>query len=196
MNQKQAPRATIRRIRSKSTKQDSPTGERLSRSSPQEHRSQHRCWRPDRSNSPGGLSMPVPRWRRTAPTAESRAAPLAHKRASASAAPDDRFRAPGDPRLASAWATRRSLRSTRGARSDPPESDRPRNLGLAPPTLPQSRTTRRWSGSTQIASGRPDPSPGSPTAPPLFKCWTGRCQTCRQPVDLVKLLLHRLRHDE
>jgi hypothetical protein len=26
--------------------------------------------------------------------------------------------------------------------------------------------------------------------------WTSRCSTCQQPVDLVKLLLHRLRHDE
>ena len=52
--------------------------------------------------------MPVPRWRRSAPTAESRAAPFAHERASASAASDDRFHAPGDRRLASAWATKRS----------------------------------------------------------------------------------------
>ena len=37
-----------------------------------------------------------------------RAIGSAHKRASASAAPDDRFRAPGNPRLVSAWATKRS----------------------------------------------------------------------------------------
>ena len=37
------------------------------------------CWRPDRSSSPRGASMLVPRWRRTAPTAESHAAPIAHR---------------------------------------------------------------------------------------------------------------------
>ena len=31
---------------------------------------------------------------------------------------------------------------------------------------------------------------------PLFKCWTGRCQTCQQPVDLAKLLLHRILQNE
>jgi hypothetical protein len=25
---------------------------------------------------------------------------------------------------------------------------------------------------------------------PIFKCWTGRCQTCRQRVDLDQLALH------
>jgi len=24
---------------------------------------------------------------------------------------------------------------------------------------------------------------------PVFKCWTGRCQTCQQPVDLDQLPL-------
>jgi hypothetical protein len=27
---------------------------------------------------------------------------------------------------------------------------------------------------------------------PLFKCWTGRCSTCRQPVDLDHIPLVRL----
>lgn len=31
---------------------------------------------------------------------------------------------------------------------------------------------------------------------PLFKCWAGRCQTCRQPIDLDQLSLHRHRQDE
>jgi hypothetical protein len=31
---------------------------------------------------------------------------------------------------------------------------------------------------------------------PIFKCWTGRCQTCRQPVDLTHLALSLSRHDE
>ena len=31
---------------------------------------------------------------------------------------------------------------------------------------------------------------------PIFKCWTGRCHTCQQPVDLVKLLLRRTRDNE
>jgi hypothetical protein len=31
---------------------------------------------------------------------------------------------------------------------------------------------------------------------PIFKCWTGRCQTCRQPVDLDRLTLSLDRHDE
>ena len=35
--------------------------------------------------------MLVPRWRRTAPTAESLAAPIAHKQPSVAAAGDDRF---------------------------------------------------------------------------------------------------------
>jgi hypothetical protein len=30
----------------------------------------------------------------------------------------------------------------------------------------------------------------------MFKCWTGRCQTCQQPVDLVKLILRRIRRTE
>jgi hypothetical protein len=50
-----------------------------------------------------------------------RTSAFAHKRASASAAPDDRFRAPGDPRLASAWATTRSSEPARvGAPADDP----------------------------------------------------------------------------
>ena len=54
----------------------------------------------------------------------------------------------------------------------------------------------------------PDPGAAAPKSPaagltlpqavqllqPLFKCWTGRCQTCQQTVDLVKLLLHRVLH--
>jgi hypothetical protein len=28
---------------------------------------------------------------------------------------------------------------------------------------------------------------------PIFKCWTGRCQTCQQPVDLDQLPLHHPR---
>jgi hypothetical protein len=24
---------------------------------------------------------------------------------------------------------------------------------------------------------------------PIFKCWTGRCQTCQQPIDLTSLPL-------
>jgi hypothetical protein len=31
---------------------------------------------------------------------------------------------------------------------------------------------------------------------PIFKCWTGRCQTCQQPVDLANLVLGRTRRDE
>jgi hypothetical protein len=31
---------------------------------------------------------------------------------------------------------------------------------------------------------------------PLFKCWAGRCQTCRKPVDLDQLPLQADRHDE
>ena len=44
-------------------------------------------------------------------TANRQTTAFAHKRTSASAAPDDRFRPPGDRRLASAWATKRSSRS-------------------------------------------------------------------------------------
>ena len=67
------------------------------------------------------------------------ASPIAHKRASASAAPDDRFRAPGDPRLASAWATLHSCRA--GAR----EQD---SGGLAP-----TGSSRRTAGLRSRASG-------------------------------------------
>ena len=56
----------------------------------------------------------------------------------------------------------------------------------------------------------PDPGAAAPKSPaagltlpqavqmfqPLFKCWTGRCQTCQQPVDLAKLLLHRILQNE
>ena len=31
---------------------------------------------------------------------------------------------------------------------------------------------------------------------PIFRCWTGRCQTCRQPVDLTRLPLPTYRRDE
>src|SRR5271165_3688331 len=31
---------------------------------------------------------------------------------------------------------------------------------------------------------------------PIFKCWTGRCQTCGQAVDLVRLALPQSRQDE
>ena len=34
------------------------------------------------------------------------------------------------------------------------------------------------------------------TLQPAFKCWTGRCQTCQQPVDLDQLSLHPHRQDE
>ena len=53
-----------------------------------------------------------------------------------------------------------------------------------------------WSGSTQITSGRPDPPPGSPTAPATVQVLDRPLSTCQQPVDLIKLILHRLRHDE
>ena len=31
---------------------------------------------------------------------------------------------------------------------------------------------------------------GSATLQPVFKCWTGRCQTCQQPVNLDQLPLN------
>jgi hypothetical protein len=31
---------------------------------------------------------------------------------------------------------------------------------------------------------------------PIFKCWTGRCQTCRHEVDLNRLPLKLPRRDE
>jgi hypothetical protein len=31
---------------------------------------------------------------------------------------------------------------------------------------------------------------------PIFKCWTGRCHTCQQPVDLADLQLVPPRQDE
>jgi hypothetical protein len=31
---------------------------------------------------------------------------------------------------------------------------------------------------------------------PIFKCWTGRCQTCNQPVELDRLALRRHPQDE
>jgi hypothetical protein len=31
---------------------------------------------------------------------------------------------------------------------------------------------------------------------PIFKCWTGRCQTCQQIIDLARLTLALQRHDE
>jgi hypothetical protein len=31
---------------------------------------------------------------------------------------------------------------------------------------------------------------------PIFRCWTGRCQTCQQPVQLDHLPLTQIRHDE
>ncbi|HTW41233.1 MAG TPA: hypothetical protein VMD79_02830 [Solirubrobacteraceae bacterium] len=34
------------------------------------------------------------------------------------------------------------------------------------------------------------------TLQPVFNCWTGRCQTCQQPVNLDQLPLHLHRQDE
>jgi hypothetical protein len=31
---------------------------------------------------------------------------------------------------------------------------------------------------------------------PIFKCWTGRCQTCQQQVDLTRLPFPTSRRDE
>jgi hypothetical protein len=31
---------------------------------------------------------------------------------------------------------------------------------------------------------------------PIFKCWTGRCQTCQQTIDLDRLPLHPARKNE
>jgi hypothetical protein len=31
---------------------------------------------------------------------------------------------------------------------------------------------------------------------PLIKCWAGRCQTCKQPIELDQLPLRRHRQDE
>ena len=56
----------------------------------------------------------------------------------------------------------------------------------------------------------PDPGAAAPKSPaagltlpqaiqlfqPLFKCWTGRCQTCQRPVDLNRLRLHPARQPE
>jgi len=39
-------------------------------------------------------------------------------------------------------------------------------------------------------------SVGRPRRCLLFKCWTGRCQTRRQPVDLTRLALPLSRRDE
>jgi hypothetical protein len=34
------------------------------------------------------------------------------------------------------------------------------------------------------------------TLQPLFKCWAGRCHTCKQPVELDQLTLRRHPEDE
>jgi hypothetical protein len=35
------------------------------------------------------------------------------------------------------------------------------------------------------------------TLQPVFKCWTGRCQTCQQPTDLDQLSLqHHQQHEQ
>jgi len=75
-----------------------------------------RCRQPGRSLWLSGRRSWHVHWRRCdrpEPDARERrrAMAFAHERASASAAPDDRFRAPGDRRLASAWATFRSSRA-------------------------------------------------------------------------------------
>jgi hypothetical protein len=31
---------------------------------------------------------------------------------------------------------------------------------------------------------------------PLFKCWTGRCRTCQQPINVDRLTLTLDRYDE
>ena len=116
------------------------------------------------------VSPPAPPSKRPCPTARRRGCSwwsshidpahngrhLAGRRAST----DDCIRLQAAGRPVTASATRRSRRSTRGARSDPPESDRPRNLGLAPPTLPQCRTTghvvRRRKGHRGFRSGSPE----------------------------------------
>ena len=59
----------------------------------------------------------------------------------------------------------------------------------------------------RVATGRRFPEPKSPAAglilpqavlllQPLFKCWTGRCATCQQTINLANLPLHRAPQDE
>ena len=92
---------------------------------------------PGSSNSPRGASMLVPRWRRTAPTAESRAAPIAQEQrgqrgrrgcflgeavisaAGHSTAADNCFRTEGvTRRVVGAWPLRRRSNSPLGAGRD------------------------------------------------------------------------------
>ncbi len=61
-------------------------------------------------------------------------------------------------------------------------------------------TTARWSPPTGFSpkSGRPKSLAAGLTLPqtvlllqPVFQCWTGRCSTCKRPIDLAELTLHR-----
>jgi SRSO17 transposase len=88
----------------------------------------------------------------------------------------------------------------------PPAQGRARARPLRGPLLPRLAPPHRIGHSSPRLPHPGASSPFSPTAgltlpaavraQPLFKCWTGRCQTCDQPVDLERLSLHRYRQDE
>jgi len=72
----------------------------------------------------------------------------------------------------------------------------------------EGRSWLGWYHHTALVTGRPRvphagaPSPKSPAAgltlpqtvrllQPIFKCWTGRCSTCHQSIELTDLALQR-----
>ncbi len=129
--------------------------------------------------------MPIPRWRRSAPTAESRAAPFAQSRASRCRGPHDRFPLPAASHRAIALATLRSSRS-RCARAAARNRVRPGGIVAA---VSGGRVLRQEGGRPGTPANRPAGYPrnhGSRTLPGR------RARSCSSPEPrppLVALLL-------
>ena len=108
-------------------------------------------------------------------------------------------------------ARRRAGRAARPARPPalddrarlPPAQRRARARPLRRPQLPRLPPPHRARHLRTRLPHRGTPAPASPAAgltlpqavlllQPVLRCWTGRCRTCQQPVDLDQLeLLHR-----
>src|SRR5215207_559645 len=84
-------------------------------------------------------------------------------------------------------------------RARPRPLRRPLLAGVAPPhragdrraRVPHARTAEPFSPAAGLTLPK-----AVLLMQPIFKCWTGRCQTCRQAVDLTCLPLPLARRDE
>ena len=103
-----------------------------------------------------------------------------------------RARAPGPPRTA-ALDDRAGLQATQG-RTRPGPLRRPQLHRLSPPLHARHGRSRL----SHRGEGRPKSPAAGLTLPqavlllqPVFQCWTGRCSTCKRPIDLADLPIRR-----